>query len=353
MINVMKNKILPTIMILLAAVMIYSCSKTESFPEAEDGVVIVEEEIVSALVAPATSLRNQEIVFELYDEDGVDISLDATFFVDGEAVIGPMFSSAEPGTFEVYAEYMLNGTMVTTDTEAFQVIIPKRKIVVEDYTGAWCGYCPRLSAAIEAIHEITDDVAVVAIHNDDEMAVSFEEDLRMEFEVSGFPGGRINRTTNWSNPHPIESVTDIAGLDTDLAISIRSQLTGDDLAVEIKVVSENALENTRLVVYLVENGILSNQVNYFDGDESSPYFGQGNPIVDFVNEDVLRASLSGIFGDNITSTAALQEYTASYSATLSSDYVPANMHIIAMVVQDDHTALNAQTASLDGFKDYE
>lgn len=119
------------------------------------------------------------------------------------------------------------------------------------------------------------------------------------------------------------------------------------------MVSENAIENTKLVVYLVENGLLSDQVNYFNGDENSPYFGQGNPIVDFVNEDVLRASLTGIFGDNMTSTGALQEYTATYSTTLSSDNVPANMHIIAMVVQDDNTALNAQTASLDSVKAYE
>ena len=349
----MKNRILPIVMVLLAGVAIYSCSKKENFPAETDDVIIIDDDVVSALVVRTSSLRNQEIVFELFDENGVDISAEATFFVDDEAIIGPMFSSAEVGAFEVYAEYMVEGTMVTSDLEAFQVIVPKRKIVIEDYTGAWCGYCPRVSAAIEAIHEVTDDVTVVAIHNDDDMAVSFEEDLRTEFGVSGFPAGRINRTTNWSNPHPIDAVIDIAGLDTDMAISINSQLNGSDLAVEISVVSENALDNTKLVVYLVENGILSDQVNYFDGDENSPYYQQGNPIVDFVNEDVLRASLSGIFGDNMTSTGALQEYKATYSTSLSSDYVAANMHIIAMVVQDDNTALNSQVANLDSFKDYE
>ncbi|NND87915.1 MAG: Omp28-related outer membrane protein, partial [Flavobacteriaceae bacterium] len=249
--------------------------------------------------------------------------------------------------------YMSNGSVQTSEVETFKVIIPKRKIVIEDYTGAWCGYCPRVSAAIEAIREVTDDIAVIAIHNDDAMAVAFEEDLRDEFGVSGFPAGRVNRTLNWSNPHPIETVTDIAGLDTNIAIAIRSQLNGQDLAVEVNVVSEDALENLKLVVYLVEDGILSDQVNYFNADENSPYFGQGNPIENFVNEDVLRASLSNILGDPIEATPALQEYTRTYSTSLNASFDPSKMHIIAMVVQEDQTALNAQVTTLDTFQEYE
>ncbi|NND62683.1 MAG: Omp28-related outer membrane protein, partial [Flavobacteriaceae bacterium] len=260
-----------------------SCSKKEDFSNFDDETVVIVDDIVSALVVRASSLRNQEIKFTILDEDGNDVTENATFYVDGEAIEGDSFSSAEIGNFEVYGEYDFEGTLVTTDTEAFSVIIPKRKIVIEDYTGAWCGYCPRISAAIEAVHDETDDIAVVAIHNDDDMALPFEENLRETFEVFGFPSGRINRTQNWGNPHPPEDVVDIAGLDTNSAISIQSQLSGNNLAVKVGVVSENDLTSMKLVLYLVEDGVLSEQVNYFDQDPSSPYYEMGNPIIDFVN----------------------------------------------------------------------
>ncbi|MDC7994514.1 hypothetical protein [Altibacter sp. HG106] len=61
------------------------------------------------------------------------------------------------------------------------------------------------------MHALTEDIVVVAIHNDDEMALPYEGDIREEFGVFGFPSGRLNRTINWRNPHPVEEVTDIAG----------------------------------------------------------------------------------------------------------------------------------------------
>jgi len=331
-----------------------ACTKTEDFSDfVDDGDVVDPDPIVSALVVRPASLRDQENAFQVLDADGNDVTQQATFYIDGTAIEGSSFSSADVGQFEVYAEYDVDGTLVTTDTETIAVIVPKRKVVVEDYTGAWCGYCPRISAAIEEVYAQTSDVAVIGIHNDDEMALPFEEAIRDEFEVSGFPSGRINRTQNWSNPHPAEDVSSIAGLDTYAALSIQSSLDGSDLTVKVGISSEMELSNTKLVVYLLEDGILSEQINYFDTDPNSPFYELGNPIVDFVNDHVLRASLGGVLGDNIPATAALEEYTRSFSYTLNGDMVPANLSLVAMLVMEDNTAINAQIAYLDEYKPYE
>lgn len=331
-----------------------ACTKTEDFSDfVDDGVVDDPDPIVSALVVRPASLRNQENVFRVLDADGNDVSEQATFYVDGQAIDGNVFSSEQVGDFEVYAEYDVDGTLVTTDTEAFSVIIPKRKVVVEDYTGAWCGYCPRITAAIEEVYAQTSYAVAIAIHNDDEMALPFEEDIRDVFGVSGFPSGRINRTQNWSNPHPAEDVTSIAGLDTNAALSINSSLDGNDLTVKVAVASEVDLTDTKLVLYLLEDGILSDQINYFDTDPNSPFFELGNPIVDFVNDHVLRASLGGVLGDDIPATGALEEYTRTYSYTLSNEMVADNMSLVAMLVMADNTAINSQYAYLNEYKPYE
>jgi len=348
-----KIKISLVSVLIVIIVVITGCSKTEDFSEFLNQGGSNDDPVPSSLIFRKSSLRNQVVAFTLTDENGDDITDISVFYVDGEALDANEFSSPDPGMFEVYAEFDVNGNTQTTDTETFSVIIPKQKIVVEDYTGTWCGYCPRVTASIEAIHDVTDDIAVVAIHNDDEMSIPIEEDLRNEFDVFGFPAGRINRTVKWQNPQDPQVVIDIAGLDTDLAIAIASSVNGNNLNVKVTVASENAIENVKLVVYLVEDNILADQVNYYDNDPTSPYYQQGNPIVDFVHNDVLRASLSDVFGNAVSSTAALEDYSASFQTTLSADYVVANLKIVAMIVQEDNTALNGQYAVVGEEKSFE
>lgn len=343
--------LIPVTLLLFA--IITGCSKKEDFSEFLNQGGPNDDPVVSSLLFRTSSLRNQEITFTLTDENGDDISDIAVFYVNDEALDSNTFASADEGEFEVYAEFEANGTTQTTETKNFSVIIPKQKIAVEDYTGTWCGYCPRVTASIEAVHEVTDDIAVVAIHNDDEMTIPVEEDLRTEFGVFGFPAGRINRTVKWLNPQDPEDVISIAGLNTDLAISIDSQVNGGNLNIDVSVASETGLNNTKLVVYLVEDGILADQINYYNEDPSSPYYQKGNPIVDFEHNDVLRASLTDPFGNEMPGVAALEDYKTSYQIGLSPNFVAANLKVVVMVVLADNTAINAQYAHVGEEEPYE
>jgi len=343
----MKKVFIPLLTLLIIA----SCSKKEDFSGAiGDGGI---EQIELGLVYRPASLRDQIVDFSLFDEEGNDITADAVFYVNDELLESNEFSSAQEGSFEVYAEYELDGSTITTEVEIFDVISPVRKAAIEDYTGTWCGYCPRITAAIDVVRELTDDVVVIAIHNGDDMALPFEGIIREEFEVDGFPSGRINRTIRWSMPHAPEDVTAIAGTQSPLGIGIRSQLNGADLAVEVALASETALDNMKLVVYLLEDGILRDQTNYFNNDPSSPYYQKGNPIIDYEHNDVLRASLTDIFGDAIPPLNPLEEFKAEFTTSLPAEFVKENMHIAVMVVDQDNTALNAQIAKLEEVKAYE
>ncbi len=338
-------------LLFLACLMIISCSKTESFPEPVD--LVPDNDIFSGLVFRGKSLQDQLVTFKVFDTTGVELTANTTFYVDGNPINGNTFSSASEGIFEVYGEYLFNGDLIATDIENFEVIVPKRKVVLEDYTGAWCGYCPRMTAAIEVVHGLTDDMMAVAIHNEDEMAHPQEEVLRQEFGVSGFPHGRINRTTNWVFPHYPEVATAIAGQPTNIAIAISSEIVGNNLEVEVRLTSATAIASDKLVVYLLEDGILSDQTNYFDNDPDSPYYQMGNPIIDFVNNDVLRESFTNILGDPIPQTGALTEYSRNFTSSLSSNYNQGNLKLAVMVVTNDNTARNAQFAPVNEVKDYE
>jgi thiol-disulfide isomerase/thioredoxin len=335
----------------LASIILISCTKSEDFSNFLEDDTVAEIEI--GLVYRLASLRNQDIPFFVFDEDGTDISADAIFYVNGDALDGNIFTSATEGTYEIYAEYNTQGITATTETESFTVVIPKRKVSIEDHTGTWCGYCPRVTEAIEEVKALTENITKVAIHNNDEMALPFEELIREEFEVFGFPTGRINRTTNWAPPYQIEDVITIAGTNSTMGIGIKSSIDEGILNVSVSISSEDVLNDKKLVVYITEDGILSDQTNYLNNDESSIYFGQGDPIVDFVHDDVLRASLTDIFGNNIPATAALEEYTTTLSTTLDPAFVIGNLKVVVMVTEDDNTTINSQQAKVNEIKGYE
>jgi thiol-disulfide isomerase/thioredoxin len=263
--------------------------------------------------------------------------------------------SSMEGTFEVFAEYELNGEVYTTDIETITVVIPKRKVVLEDYTGTWCGYCPSLDAAINEVALLTDDITVIAIHNNDDLALTIEPTIREEFGVFGFPSGRINRTTQWGSAlnFPISVVTDLAGNTTPIAISINSQVSGSTLLTKINVASEEDIQDKKLVVYLLEDGIIRDQTNYFNNDATSPYFGQGDPIVGFELDHVLRAALSDVFGDPIANTVALTDFEANYSFNIPADYVVDNLSLVVMVVEQDNSAVNSQHVKVSESVSYE
>ena len=75
---------------------------------------------------------------------------------------------------------------------AFLAQPPKHKPIMEEYTGTWCGWCPRGLAAMEALTEqLGDDFVGVAYHEGDPMQIttSFPND------VSGFPNSFIDRVS--------------------------------------------------------------------------------------------------------------------------------------------------------------
>ena len=352
----MKKKILVlTGVFFIATLLFVSCSRTEeNVPLGEDTTEIT----IQNFVRPA-SLRNQEIPFTVITQTGVDVTAQAQFYVDDQAIDGNVFSSSEVGDFEAYATYLEDGVEVSTTPESFSVIIPKRKVVLEDYTGTWCGFCPSVAAAIEEASLQSDDLAIVAIHitansNPDPMHFDDVEILRDAFEIDGLPQARIDRSQFWFAPYFISDALENAGSDATSAVSFTSSLEGNQLITQVNVVSETGInQGDKLVVYLLEDGILYDQENYYNEDQTSPYFGLGNPIPNFEHNHTLRLSLSAPLGDDIAATGALEEYSVTYNSTIPADYVKENLTLIAMYVSADNLAYNAQVGPINDVVAYQ
>lgn len=306
------------------------------------------------------ALRNQIVTFGLLDSQGNNTADEAVFYVNGNPIEGYQFSSAAPGDFEVYAVYEVNDETYESETKDFEVFVPKRKVVIEDYTGTWCGYCPAVALAIEEIRSVTEHVAVVSIHKQgaslpDPLDFPMIGELQAMFDVSNsFPKAQLNRTTAWLDPYEAEEVMSMAGRETDVSIAVDSKLEGASLRVKVRVVYENgSVSGDKLVVYLLENGVVAAQANYFNEVPGHPYQGMGNPIPNYVHNDGLRNSLSDLFGDPIAETAAFEHFSKEYFFEVPADYVGENLSFVVMVVDSDNTAKNAQFAKINQNKKFE
>ena len=334
--------------ILLMLIITLSCSKTESF-----FYEVVEPEIVTGLSIHSSYLRNQQVTFEVFDSEGNNITMDSNFIVDGTSIVGNQISYPEIGTHEVFAEYSIESTLYNSDTKTFNIVVPKTRVVLEDYTGTWCGYCPNVSHAIDEVRMITDDISVVAIHYGDEMTISTGIDLINEFNISGYPTARINRTTDWPYPYNSSQIESLIEADNSIAISIDSNTNWPLLQVQLRVVSEQDLSGHKIIAYLVEDNLIYDQTNYYNFDQNSYFYGMGNPIVDFIHNDVLRHSFTDAIGNPMENpTMALTDNFFNYSFEIDSEFSPENLGIVVMVVNQNNTAINSQFSTINSFQDF-
>jgi len=226
----------------------------------------------------------------------------------------------------------------------------QKRVLIEDYTGSWCGYCPRVAYGIEKVLEQTTKAVPVAIHQQtssgyDGFHFSGADPLKQMISLTGYPTGMLNRTTTWSYPENsnIAQVKSLTGNNVGLGLAMNSTVSAGTINLDVKVKLANDYSNLKLVVYVLEDNLFSNQTNY------TSFYGGGSVIANFENDHVLRANLTDILGDPITeSTLAGQTITKTFSVPVPSNVANAsNMSFVAFVVGNDKKAINVR-ASLPG-----
>ncbi len=75
-------------------------------------------------------------------------------------------------------------------------LFPKKRPVVEEYTGLWCGWCPRGYVGMETMSAAEPEFIGVAIHNSDPMEVTAD----FPSPVSGFPSCYVDRSGGAKSP---------------------------------------------------------------------------------------------------------------------------------------------------------
>ena len=107
------------------------------------------------------------------------------------------------------------------------------------------------------------------------------------------------------------------------------------------------------IPFTAENGLIADQANYLNYDDSSHFYEMGNPIADYIHNDVLVHSLTDILGDNFDDTQPFDDITKIFSFDISNSEIQIDSsNIVAFIVSSDNTTINSQSAAVTEFQDF-
>lgn len=349
-----------------------------------------EEEVGDASLELSLSSNSvnvgESISFQLFSSFEGDVTDAASFFVNGVEISGNSYVPGEANSSnEVYGIY--DGKQSAVKTFASIEQVPSeytRKVLLEDYTGTWCGYCPRMVSIVNYLTEYNDRIIPIAIHcqgaPSDPWTYEFWADMAspQNYNAMGAPKGKYNRIhslNQYEGTHPCPNDPTIYYSQADeflnesanLGLAISSNLNGNNLKMTVKVgFATDSVPDARLVVTLIEDGLKHNQVNYYAGsglncDSNYNYSSMPNPIPNFAQEHVLLKAYTDIYGDVIPQSEISNGnvYSRDFNVQLPSNVGnPANLKIVAFVLGNGNSiptrgVLNAQRADVGSSQDFD
>ena len=250
-----------------------------------------------------------------------------------------------------------------------------KKVLIEEFTAAWCGYCPWGAAIVENIVNDNENVIPVAVHVRDGMAIDHSSFLEMTYQNNSYPAGMVDRA-----PYNVNDTTQVVSfnagyfsyfsanqllLEAECGLAMRSKVSGNIATIEVRAGFNTDLSGDyRLTVYLLEDGVTGSgygfdQINWDNEEPQSDFYGMGDPIVGYVHDHTLRAVLSGELGDPLDGSVLTSggEHIASYSIDIS-NYDKKKLSAVAFIQQigtdfTQHEVLNVQQVGITGFQDWD
>ena len=246
-----------------------------------------------------------------------------------------------------------------------------KKVLIEEFTGAWCGYCPDGALRLENIINQNDGFVIgVSAHSGDAMEVSQTSFLESTYLNPGYPSGMVDRFNFNENVSISRGAWDYVAneqlqKEALCGLAMQSKVNGNTVKIKVHAGFKTAMNGDhRLTVYLIENGVKGSgygydQANYYDSDSTSPFYGLGNPIESFEHNHTLRLILSEPLGDLIDPSFLFPkgEFIKDYEIDISS-YNSDNLFLVAFVTYIgenylSHEVLNAQKCEINGIQDWD
>ncbi len=231
-----------------------------------------------------------------------------------------------------------------------------RKVVVEDYTGIWCGWCPNGRTCTQHLDATYGNkVICMGVHSGDALSTGYPDSLVNQIGVTGFPEAAIDRYPDKNNGGIFPGCGGTSnGSDWDVmvqnrlnttspvAVNITNTYNTSTRALSVTVTANfvaSATGNMRLNCVILEDSIQTNaqQHNYMSGDanfSTFEWFSQADPIAVYYQRDVARINLANCYGTPgviPTSVVSGGAYSKTYTYTIPTAYNASHIKIAGFV----------------------
>ena len=222
--------------------------------------------------------------------------------------------------------------------KAYEIAFERQMRLVEQFTSVGCSYCPQGTANIEALTQMRDDIAWVAIHEElggPDPFMSDQTDSIDSYQgIDGYPEASFDRTTGISAANKVWAVITNLPASTMSSFLDYVAITPSWATVNVNSTFDPATRNavitidgdlvpgyedfmgtdSKLTVYLTEDGLVAPQVN------------GGN---DYVHNNVMRVALGSVLGVALNKTG--DSYKNVFNYTIPQEWNADNMHIVAFI----------------------
>lgn len=242
-----------------------------------------------------------------------------------------------------------------TGTLKIYPFMPVNRPLVEEYTGLWCGWCPRGYVALETMKETIGDLFIaVAYHNGDPMAVI----RNYPNSVPGLPYAFINRSAGVDPGEIYDGWYDyrdwVPAGDLDVTVEWTDEShTAIKATATARFPEDHTGADYRLSYILVADGLTNarwQQANYYSGHPSYKsqmpgelgdlFINGEDPVKGLTFNDVAVAvtDYKGEAGSIPAEITAGQEYSHSHEFSLAAvnlavKGVPEKMRVVAVLTE--------------------
>lgn len=333
-------KLIPCLLLLLAMI---GCTETESVFEEEPKLTSVNLTVSSTKI-----LVGGQVTFTSTSNLLANVTPQTIFFVNDVAITSNAYTFNVAGIYTIKAVHQNLITNIIQITVESPVVVMNKfanRVLVEEYSGTWCGNCPRILYGTTLLKQQTTNAVVVQIHlyNNDPFIAASGNALANELAIGGVPTGNINRTMSWNGPQfqNVSQVINEIKASSQVGLAINSTLNANNLNINVVLGYANTALQTKLIVYIVEDNLFHTQANY-----SSNLYGGVSSIPNFEYDGVLRSIVSPIAGETIAVVGNLvnKDFSVPLPSNLKNS---SNAKIVAFLIDaSTKTVLNVRQAAI-------
>lgn len=220
-------------------------------------------------------------------------------------------------------------------------IVPRQKYLIEEMTSHSCTYCPYGAAVLEAMSEMSDELAIACIHGNLSSKDPFNTDecesLLRYLGCAAYPTAAFNRiyfndeeglAPGIAFQQAASAAKDLLQLLKDYSapsfasVDIEHQLDGNTLSLKVSGkggdVARKVLDGYSLTVYVLEDSLKYRQLN------------NGKWINNYIHRHVFRKAATALNGDAINWISD-SEYSNELTVELSEEWVKENLSVVAFI----------------------